>query len=263
MKTPDPGRLVPWLVSAALVCALFFNGLDLSWFAVSLLLLLLWFTLNGIGLYRTGLATGSRALPVMVMLFWLWLGLGIPFTPVRYLGAVNFWWLGALPLGYLAFLLTPDREKFWQRLLPLLLWIGIALSGYALYQYFWLQSPPNATFFTKNSLAAFLSLLLFPALAQVLVASRLRDRWLGALAVVLFAFLLGLIQSRGAWLGLAGGLVLLYGLGVGGTRHTRWLTGLALIVAGFVAAALVIPWVPEAGGGLLERVVSLRDTASA
>jgi len=264
--TTTPSRLSlvsPCLIAAALVSALFFNGLALSWFATALGLLLIWFTLNGVMIYRSGLTLGNRILPVFIILFWLWLGIGILFSPIKYLGIINFWWVGALPVAFLGYLISPDKDLLWQRLLPLLMLIGIGLSGYALYEFFILHGRANATFFTKNSLAAFLSLLLFPMLGQLLDPSSRRMSVFLAMTVFLFAFMLGLIQSRGAWIGLAAGLLIVYGFGFTRTHKNTWLAAGLFILLGFAAAALVFQLNPESGSGMVERVISLQDTERA
>ena len=149
------------LIIGAFIAALFFNGIDIRFFALVYLFLLGWIFASGISAYRKGYVIGNLLLPISMILFWLWLGIDIVFSPVFYLSVVNFWWIGIFPLMFLAYSFSADKNTLWNSLFTLLVITVIMLVLYAFYQMFALQDQPSATFYNKNSLAALINLLLF------------------------------------------------------------------------------------------------------
>lgn len=194
-----------FLLFASLVSGLFFNGQHTFWYASSLFLLTAALASTLIQLYRHGVARTQIWLSALVLLYWLNLGITIIYNPVRYLGIVNFWWLGVFPIGFLIYRLQNQTELFWNVILSLTTVLAVLLCVYAIYQLVQFEIPPSATFLTKNSLAAFLNLLIFPLLSFALMpvvtgkpAQRLQ--LLLYPTICLFIFMLAIINSRGAWL---------------------------------------------------------------
>lgn len=229
-----------FLLIASIVSGLFFNGQYTLWYTTSLFLLTTALATTLLQLYRHGVARTQIWLSVLMLMFWLYLGITIFYNPVRYLGIMNFWWLGVFPLGFLIYRLQNQTKIFWDSLLVLTTTLGVLLCGYALFQVVQYSFPPLATFLTKNSLAAFLNLLIFPLFSLVLMpivthraASRLQ--LLAYPAVACFIFMLDVINSRGAWLAfILGMIVFLFGwLSSGQLKKSNrlfWLTLLCLSI---------------------------------
>jgi len=102
------------LVTGAFVASLFFNGIDLRFFALTFILLFAALISTAIVMYRQGLQIGNLLIPVTLLLFWLWLGISIVFSPVIYLSTVNFWWIGIFPLTFLIFYFSDNKETLYK-----------------------------------------------------------------------------------------------------------------------------------------------------
>jgi len=256
--------LSPLLLTAAFVCTLFFNGSALTWFAAAMVCLILWVLHCGVLFYQQNMRITSGVLSISVLLFWLWLGLDVVFSQVIYLGILNFWWVGVLPLVYLGYILHPHADALWQRVYPMLVVTGMALSAMALYQYFFVNGFPSATFFNKNSLAALLNLLLFPLMGYYLLAEKKKPNHGVLVPVFIFVFVLGVIQSRGAGLASLFALLLIAMLGYGYFAWRRVIPLMATLGLALVAANLAAVLNPLAGGAdLFQRAASLMDTGEA
>lgn len=252
------------LVTGAFISSLFFNGIDIRVFALVFILLLGWLFSNGINGYRNGYVLGNLLIPVCILLFWLWLGINIPFSQVVYLSVVNFWWVGIFPLAFLAYSFTPNRDTLWQPLFTLLVFIVVILCFYAIYQSIFLHELPRATFYNKNSLAALINLLFFPVLAYALIKSKLNRDITTSSIIFVFALVLALINSRGALLALFVGGIIILVLGWNQTDKRRLvIVGMVIIGAFFMAGMLknYIPQIPDTG--ITERIATLQDAENA
>lgn len=257
----NPG---PYLILAAFGCALFFNGIAIHYLALSLIALVFLLMETGVKIYREDARLGWPWLTVAMMLFWLWLGFSIPFSQVPYLSVVNFWWVGAFPLIYLIYVLHPQKTALWQSAFTLIVPVCVILAFVAIYQFFFVNGQPNGTFFNKNSLGAIFNLLLFPLVGLYLRAETEKSKFTFLVVMFLFAFLLGIIKSRGIWLsfGFAGILLLLLGFRYADKR--RWWISLATIIAAFAFAELASYLNPLDGKvDLLARIATLQDTDKA
>jgi len=252
------------LVLGAFIAALFFNGIDIRFFALAYLFLLGWILSSGISAYRKGYVIGNLLLPISMILFWLWLGIDIVFSPVFYLSVVNFWWVGIFPLMFLAYSFSPDKNTLWKSLFALLVITVVMLVLYAFYQMFALQDQPSATFYNKNSLAALINLLLFPMLAILFNTEKKRHFYINISALFLFSLVLGLINSRGALVAFAVGLLFMLVMIARHLNKRRLvLVGLVMIGA-FVTANLLLYYTPQiTGTGMVDRILTLQDTESA
>ncbi len=218
-KTRNPPLTAPLIFIVALLFSLLFNGLNLIWFSISMVFLILLAYVTVRRNYATGFRIHYPWLTLAMLLFWIWLGLTIPFSQVTYLATINFWWVGTLPLMYLVYTFMPEQDDFWNTLVKLLLLSGIALCIHAIYQYYFIHGEPLATFFNRNSLAVFLNLLIFPAIALFLAARNRSQAWLLILVILLFAYTIGIIKSRGAGLGFVLGFGLFSFLPTGMSAH--------------------------------------------
>ena len=262
MTSSQPNYLNLALVCGAFIASLFFNGLDIRFFALVFVLLLGWLLSSGIKNYRKGYIVGNLLILGSVFLFWFWLGISIVFSQVTHLSMVNFWWVGIFPLLFLAYSISPDRDALWEPLFALIVLVVLTLCAYALYQVFALHELPNATFFNKNSLAALINLLFFPVLAYTLIKS---SRLIVAGSVIfIFALLLALINSRGALLAFFPAGIVLIVLGWHQIDKRRLLMVCLLITVAFVIANLALNYVPQnMGMGVVKELATLQNVETA
>ena len=252
------------LITSALVASLYFNGLDIRFYALTLCLLFCSFAINTAHIYRHGWNLGNMLIPITVALFWLWLGISILFSQVTYLSIINFWWIGVFPLAFLVYSFAPDKELLWSILNKLILLVVFGLCVFALYQVLVLDEQPRATFYNKNSLAALVNLLLFPLITFTFLTTDRKQFILSLLLLFIFTFTSGVINSRGALLGLFIGLVVFFLLGRFQFRSTRFLLISILIAIAFITANQLLQYAPQTSGtDILDRMVSLQQTDTA
>ncbi len=255
-------RIDPVLCAGAWVAALFFNGENFTAFAICLILLSLWLARTLAAARRHGIASGDPWLPLTAFIFLLWLGVDGLFSQVPYLSRLNLFWVGVLPGTFLIAWLIPDRRSFLERTFFLLKLGGIALAGVALWQLLVLGHDPAGTFRTRNSLAALLNMLAFLLLGDVLRMSG-RRRILAAVGLFILLVTVGIIQSRGAWLGLATGLVLLLIIDLRRDSLRRWRLPAAVFTAAFVVTLGLTASHPVTGTDVLGRAATLGDVQGA
>jgi O-antigen ligase len=252
------------LVISAFIASLFFNGIDIRYFSLVFILLTGCVLINGISIYRKGYESGNLLILVSIIIFWLWLGIDIVFSPVFYLSVVNFWWVGIFPLMFLIYSSSPDKDSLWSLIYTSLVLIIVLLGLYALFQVFILQDQPRAFFYNKNSLAALINLIIFPALTTNLKSDHKIKRYIGITTVFLFVLLLGLINSRGALIAFFVGLLFVLGLTWRQYEKGRLLQMGLVIMGAFVTAHLLMDYAPQTTAtGMLDRMLTLQDTHSA
>ena len=84
----------------AFAASLFFNGMRIEYFALSLFILfLLLYVVLWRG-YSRGLQFPKTSLAITLTLFWLWLAVTQLWSPVPYVSMVNFWWVGGAVLVF-------------------------------------------------------------------------------------------------------------------------------------------------------------------
>lgn len=261
----------------ALLAALRFNGVDLSWYALALSALFVALGVRVFQAYGQGLGLPRDALPVVLTLFWCWLGVTAIWSPTTYLTLINVWWVGSLPFAFWLYRLAPGPEPLWRWLFPALVLLGGALAVYALVQFTLLHADPRATFLNRNSLAAFLNLLALPLAAIYLCTptAGLSDKWrqdglsrrpwrrlidrsapvLLPVVLLLLVTVIGLSRSRGAMLGLfLGSGILLYAAVLQTSSAAPWrrLAVLAMVLFAGLGIADVLR-----EGQVLTRLMSL------
>ncbi len=191
------------LLFSALAVSLAFNGIHLQAFAIAIALLLSAVANSLLASYRDGFVFQPTAIALSLLLFWAWLGLGTLWSITPYVSVISFWWLGALPLAFLSWVLFPASDR-WQTLFFLLQCLGLGLAVFALYQSLYLHADPRSVFLNRNSHAAFLNLIALAGmgtLLHALAAKRISALWHGAV-LVLLALAVFLTGSRGATLAL-------------------------------------------------------------
>lgn len=241
------------LLGGAVVASLFFNGSVIEFFALSmgllclLALVLLWRA------YGDAVEVPRTSLALFLTLFWAWLAVGVFWSRVPYVSAVNFWWVGSFAFVFWLAMLTPQREQCWRASGLVVLIVGTILASMALYQLLALNSDPRSTFLSRNSHAAMLILIATAASGYFLVtAAGVRRTLLGAVLFLLF-LAVAVTGSRGVMLSL---LLATVTVAVVSYRHVsrgRFFGWLAIIAAAYVLANLLLE------GWLAERLSSVFD----
>ena len=252
------------LVIGAFIASLFFNGIDIRYFSLVFILLIGWLFVSGITIYHKGYEIGNFLIPVSMILFWVWLGINIMFSPVFYLSAVNFWWVGIFPLMFLAYSLSPVKTVLWKPLFALVVLTVTLLGLYALYQLFVLQDQPSATFYNKNSLAVLINLLWFPLFAFSLTTRIKPHFYTNAFALFLLSLVFAFINSRGALIAFAVGMIFMFVPTARLIEKRRLFTIGLVIIGAFITANVLMHYAPKvADTGMVERLLTLQDTQSA
>lgn len=269
------------LVGGAVATSLFFNGIQIQYFYLALLLLSLWLLLTIARNYQHGFCVPQTGIMLCATLFWAWLGVSLLWNPVPQVGINYFWLVGCLPMALWLFTLSAHQDQLWRYSAHLILLIGVALALWGLYQFFIQHEMPRSVFLDINSHASFLNLIALPAAAYFLLASHLSppssptllprgeggpplppgEGWgeggrdnkavpykkflLGAMLFLLF-FAIALTKGRAATLSFVLGLILLIWITVHHVPKKDWLTLLALAVGAFTLANLV--WSGELAG---------------
>lgn len=254
--------LVAGSVAVALLAALFFNGVALPFFCASLggLIVAWWGAVhfNAVAVRAAATSGVSRAL----LLFWAWLGLSVLWSAVPYASALNFWWLGALPLAFLVYTLNSEQDWLWPRLALVVLAVAVGVAATAAYQQVVLGAEPRATFFNRQSLAAFLVMVQLPLIAYFLLWPRSssgerRALWLLGIAALVLCTVFVMLRGRGATLSGLVALGLLLGITWKLAARRR-----VLVLFGILLAAVALANV-GLGGNVGERLATVADPTSA
>lgn len=199
---------------SSLLAAVFFQGFFTEFFCISLALLIFWAGWVVWRGYEEGLKLPLTPFAVVSLLYWIWLVVSGIWGRVELQGTIAIWWLGALPLVFWIYTLSPGRDEIWRHGYRWAVMIGVGLAVAASCQWLIYGLEPNATFLNRQSLAALLNLILIPLTGYFLILGPLKRRWLFLLGGVIFvlAFALALIEGRGATI--AGAIAFLFLLGV-------------------------------------------------
>lgn len=206
--------LLPLLFMGALVAGLLYSGGTRHLpFCLCLNILFVWTAVVVWECYH-GISIPKTALSFLVVVLWGALGLTMFWSPVYYVSHMRFWIWGGMVLPFLGVVLLRDPEIFWHRTGSLLFLAGILLSLFAAYQHFFLHEQPRATFLNRNSLGAFLNMIiLVQASAYLIKREKNQENFLRDTGTLLGLFCMVfaqcLVSSRGATVGLWAGAVLL------------------------------------------------------
>lgn len=246
------------LFLSAFVAALIFNGFYLQYYSLAQLALFGWLLLALLHGYHRHHPIVITPLTISVGLFLAFLGLSLIYHPVPYLGVMNLWWVGVFALIVAIYLLLPEADTSWRWnfTLLLLMVVGLALWG-ALEQLIYGVSP-DASFYNKNSLAALINLALLPLAAIYLTGDNKPVRYVGGPGLLLFAFVLGIIASRGALLAFALGIAVFCFLLWHETRGRQLATLGGWLAGGFVLSTLYIQLI-GGSGDMFSRMATLSD----
>lgn len=248
--------LYPLLFCAALVASLFFNGVNIEYFAITFILLGLLFGVSLWHGYDRVFSIPRSPLMLTIVLFWSWLGITLLWSPVVYISIANFWWVGG---GCLVFLLTTsvfDPARIWRPAFVGVLLLALVLALISFYQQFVLGLPPRSTFFTQNSHAAFLMLVVLSASGYFLYATpsqeyrRLFSWALGAIHFLAF-FAIAITGSRGVALALLLGAGAMTVIAYRAVPARRLFAYWSLLIGAYLAADVVL------SGFVAERLGSL------
>lgn len=256
MKKETPtvlGRVRPFIYPAlaasvfalAFAASLFFNGMRIEYFALSLFILfLLLYVVLWRG-YSRVLQIPKTPLAITLTLFWLWLGVTQLWSPAPYVSMINFWWVGGAVLVFWLMALVREPSHPFPGTYVAIWTIGIVLALLSAYQQLGLGTHAQSTFLTRNSHAGLMCLLAIPASSYFLMAHGITRRaaWitriLGPVLFILY-FSLALTGSRGAALGLLMGLALVIGLAYRRIPRPRLIIFLAIVLMAFVAANFLL-----------------------
>ena len=250
------------LAAASLLASLAFNGVHLWAFALSLALLLgaLAWSVAGPGAWPR---PPVRLTPLAATLgaWWAWLALGVLWSPVLYVSAIEAWWKGALPLAYFALALAPRPAHAWRWSVFGLLAVATALAFWGIWEGTILGVKPQSAFLNPNSHAAFLNLGALMAAGLWLrrrAASVEQIRAAAFAAVFLIAsFAMALVGSRGALLAYLGGIAM-----IAWTAHRHGRSRDAAVLLACAAAALALAHLLR-GGVVGARLATLANPAAA
>ncbi|MCL4471561.1 MAG: O-antigen ligase family protein, partial [Gammaproteobacteria bacterium] len=190
----------PLLLSAALIPALYFNGIHIEYFALYAGLLFAALGLLARQWFKSGISIPNTSIALWLSLFWLWLGASLLWHPIPMVGLNYFWIVGTFPFAFWIYTLASDQQRLWQVSSAGVLLTGLALALWAVYQMLALGEAPRSVFLDINSHAAFLNLIALPASAYFLLQpadQRRALRLMGAALFVLF-FAIMLTKGRGA-----------------------------------------------------------------
>lgn len=233
------------LFAAAFVASLFFNGVRIEHFALSLFLLTLLFLAILWRGYSRGLRLPNTPLALALTMFWAWLIVTLLWSEVPYVSMVNFWWVGSGVLVFWLMTLVPERRHPFPGVYLVVLAVGVMLALLSVYQQLRLGSHAQSTFLTRNSHAALMCLIALPASSHFLLArgEARRAVWtcraLGAVLFVLY-FSIALTGSRGAILGLVIGLAVMVVMAYQRVPRARLAWFAVIVLAAYLVADVAL-----------------------
>jgi len=245
------------LFVCALLPALLFKGPQIEFFAITQIVLVIWLGWAAWRSYDRGIVLPKTGLALSLTLYWLWLAVSLPWSQAPSISVINFWWVGSVVLVFWLYTLTPDRDRLWSHSAAILLLLGLVLALMGIYDVLVFERQARAVFETRNTQAAFLSLIALPASAYFLrlttdkAAPRHYAGWLGAVLYVMF-FSIFLTASRGASLSLAIGMAVLIAV----TARYVSRRGIVLLLV-LIAAAFLSTNIPQGGGEIERRLPQL------
>ena len=250
------------LFAAAFVAALFFNGIRIEFFALSMaLLVLLFFAILWRG-YDHGMHIPATPMTITLTLFWAWLAITLLWSKVPYVSMVNFWWVGGAVFVFWLTTLAPARRHLFSGVYLAILAIGLVLALFGIYQQLHLDVKAQSTFLTRNSHAALMCLIVIPASSLFLQAhgsartAVWTSRLLGPVLFTLY-FSIALTSSRGVTLGLFMGLAVMVATVFRHVPRPRLVVFAAIVMAAYLIANISLK------GEIADRLGTLMNLPSA
>lgn len=192
--------------------------------------------------WRGGMRMPTGAPVLFLFMFWMLAALSLSWSAAPFSTLLTLIVLSCLPVAFFAATMREDSETL--AVTGIMASLAV-LAGWALVQYVFLRHShgvrASGPLPDANNLAALLNLGLFPALAAILATPR--NRWLWALAALLFAGLLA-TQSRGGLLCLLAVFPVLAAAMRGGWKRPLAITGAG---AGIFALMQIMPSARLAG----------------
>ncbi len=246
----------------AFAASLFFNGMRIEYFSLSLFILLVLLLIVLWRGYSRGLSVPKTPVSIALTLFWAWLAITQLWTTVPYVTMVNFWWVGSAVFVFWLMSLAPERNHPFPGVYIAIVTMGVVLALLGIYQQLRLGIQAQSTFLTRNSHAAMMCLLAVPVSSHFLLAHGATRKavWttqiLGSVLFVLYLSI-ALTSSRGATVGLLMGLAVVLGLAYGRIPRSRLLIFLGIVVLAYIAANLLLQ------GEVADRIGTLVKLAKA
>jgi O-antigen ligase len=157
---PAHGQAV--LFAGALAASLFFNGANVHAFALAWVFLLTAFVVECWRAYARGLTAVRSPVTLALLGFLFWVALGVAWSVVPYVTAINFWWVGSLAFVFLLYPLTEDKNRFWRSAFAVFVLIAVGVAAHALIQMAVQHTEMRSLFLNRNSLATFLNFATIP-----------------------------------------------------------------------------------------------------
>jgi len=245
------------LLIGAFVTSLFFNGIHLQYYSITMVLIFSWLLVALISGYQHD--SNFYITPLMISL-WIFLGfllVSLLYHPVPFLGVINLWWVGIFGVVCTIYMLSPESEPLWKIGFFAFLLISIVLAGYALLDNLLYQNTPEAIFYNKNSLAALLNLALFPLAVNYISTRNQKHIYIVTGAILLLSFVLGIIASRGALLAFGIATILMISLSWRQMPRIKLFVLAGIIIAGFILADVYNYYVTTGLPDMVTRLASL------
>ena len=193
-----------------------------------------------------------------LLALWAWLALGVLWSRVPYVSAIQAWWQGAAAVSFLALVLSPQPAATWRTVGGGAAALAVALALWGLGQWLLADEQPHGPFANPNSHAAFLNVAALGLLGTCLAAAPRGRAWHAALGTFgLLVLGMAAVGSRGALLAFAGGLALVLGAAANAGRRRDALAAAAVAAAAVAAASLLTHGRP------VTRIATLGDPLSA
>ncbi|WP_126452075.1 O-antigen ligase family protein [Sulfuriflexus mobilis] len=254
------------LLGSAWLAAVFYHGVHIGYlvFAQASFVLLAAYIFWSSA--KPGIKLPRNSLAVATALFWLYLILSIPLGSIPIYNKYTAWLIGMLPAAFFLFQLADIKKQRWNLILALVVAIATGLSLHYTYELisgatFHDNSGSASVFYTRNTLAALLNLVLLTASATFLSLRQQRlhpviQIMLGA-SIFMMAYAVGITQSRGALAALFAGQSLLGILIYRRLDKGIWFSLLFILLVALLLANI------QTEGGLIGRLLTLSDLGSA
>jgi len=256
------------LFISALISALFYTGLEIWQFSLSITIIATLFATVLAQRFYNPISTPINGVVISVSLLLIWYAISIVTSQIKYLSVHSFFTLGSILIVFGIFTINNNKNKIWNITWPSILFLVLIWACWALVQYYYLNIPTNASFLNRNTLAALINLMLIPASGYFLLDKKQRpwklinSKLLGLILFILFLTTF-IITSRGGSLSLFLGFIFLFYLLKNHVKKSKYLTLFAIIFTAFLFSHLSQYFFSSLPSGFTERMVSLTDSKTA